>query len=186
MKQVAVLLAPGFEEGEALLTVDILRRAGITCHTLGIDGNPTVTGSHGITVVADKILDDTITGYDMIVLPGGMPGAENLKNSERVIAAVRAFDRDPAKHVAAICAAPMVLKAAGITAGRRLTSYPAEKYIALFDDSSYCDDLVVIDGRMITSRGPATTFAFAFALVDALGGDSAPIRQAMLYDRIAK
>ncbi len=184
MKKVAVLLATGYEEGESLFLIDILRRGNIECHSVSVDGNPTVTGGHAITVAADKVLDDSIMTYDMIVLPGGMPGAENLKNNPKVIETVRAFDKNPNKYVAAICAAPMVLKEAGITTGRTLTSYPADKYRSMFADADYREEIVVIDQRLITSRGPATTLPFAYALVDALGGDSEPLKKGMLYNML--
>ena len=185
MKKVAVLLATGFEEGEALFVVDILRRAGIHCDAVSIDGHAQVTGSHAITVVADHALDGGLDEYDMIVLPGGMPGAANLKENAGVLEAVQRFIRSPEKYVAAICAAPMVLAEAGVTAGRRLTSYPSEKYRALLSDAEYREEPVVVDGHLITSRGPATTMPFAFALVDALGGDSTPLRESMLYHDLA-
>lgn len=182
MKKVAVLLATGFEEGEALFVVDILRRADIRCDAVSMDGQPQVTGSHAITVIADRVLDGSIDEYDMIVLPGGMPGAANLKGNAKVLEAVQRFSRNPDKFVAAICAAPMVLAEAGVTHGKRLTSYPGAKYRNLFPDSEYVDAPVVVDGNLITSRGPATTMPFAFALVDILGGDSAPIREGMLFN----
>lgn len=181
MKRAAVLLAEGYEEGESLFLIDILRRADIECRSVSVDGTETVTGGHGITVIADRKLDDSIRDYDMLVLPGGMPGAENLRKNPKVIEAVRAFANAPDKYLAAICAAPMVLKEAGVTKGRKLTSYPADKYRAMFEDARYSEEIVVVDDRLITSRGPATTLPFAFALVDALGGDSAPLKAGMLY-----
>ena len=180
MKKIAVLLAEGFEEGGALLTVDVLRRAGFHCDAVGVTGAQ-VTSSHGITVVADRPLQDQMDDYDMVVLPGGLPGATNLGDDARVIELVRRFD-GAGKFVAAICAAPMVLKRAGVSTGRRLTSYPSHE--ALFEDADYRQDLVVLDGNLITSRGPATTLAFAYALVEALGGDAAPLKKGMLYDRL--
>ncbi len=180
MKRIAVLLAEGFEEGEALLTVDVLRRAGFECDAVGVTGAQ-VTGSHGIAVLADRTLEGAMDDYDMVVLPGGLPGATNLRDDARVIELVRRFD-GAGKFVAAICAAPMVLQRAGVSKGRRLTSYPG--YEALFADADYRQELVVRDGNLITSRGPATTLAFAYALVDALGGDAAPLRKGMLYDML--
>ena len=98
---------------------------------------------------------------------------------------VRKFIADDKKVVAAICAAPMVLKAAGVSAGKNLTSYPGEELKAMFTDANYIDDqLVVQDGNLITSRGPGTVFDFAYKLVDVAGGDSAPIKKAMLFDRL--
>ena len=115
MKKIAVMLANGFEEGEALFTIDILRRAGLDCDSISI-GEEFVTSSRKITVKADKILGDSkLEDYDMIVLPGGQPGSTNLSKDERILNIVRNFISDKNKFVAAICAAPMVLKAAGVS-----------------------------------------------------------------------
>ena len=131
-KKIAVLLADGFEEGEALLTVDVLRRAGFTCDTVSV-GEEIVCGSHGIRVFADRLLTETDPeAYDMVVLPGGLPGADTLRDNETVLSWVRSFAGREDRYVAAICAAPQVLARAGITRGRRLTSYPGEKLRALF------------------------------------------------------
>ena len=183
MKSAAIVLADGFEEIEALATVDILRRAGIRIDTFGLNG-PVSTGSHGIPVKADAELGGgSLSEYDMVIFPGGMPGAANLRDDERILRIVKAFDNDPEKYVAAICAAPMVLAAAGITAGRRVTSYPADNFRALFTDADYVEDeLVVVDGHMITSRGPATAFLFAYTLADILGGDSSVLKEDMLVN----
>ena len=184
MKKVAVMLANGFEEGEALFTIDILRRAGLECDSISI-GEEFVTSSRKITVKADKILGDSkLAEYDMIVLPGGQPGSTNLSKDERVLQIVRNFLAEK-KFVAAICAAPMVLKAAGVSAGKNLTSYPGAELKAMFTDANYIDDqLVVQDGNLITSRGPATVFDFAYKLIDVLGGDSEKVAKAMLFDRL--
>ena len=189
-KNIAMLLADGFEEGEALLVVDILRRAGFTCDSVSLQGD-IATGSHGIRVLADRKIEAVDPeSYDMVVLPGGLPGADTLRDSETVINWVKSFDANPDKYVAAICAAPQVLAKAGISAGRRLTSYPGEKYRKLFADADYVDDnreteeCVVVDGRLLTSRGPGTTLPFAYKLVEVLGGDADKLRQAMQYNAL--
>jgi 4-methyl-5(b-hydroxyethyl)-thiazole monophosphate biosynthesis len=182
-KKAAILLAPGYEEGEALFVVDVLRRAGLTCDIVSVTGTPAVEGSHAITAQADKMLDESILDYDMLILPGGLLGATNLRDSTKVIEAIQAFDRE-GKLIGAICAAPMVLHRAGIHKGRTLTSYPDDKYRSLFTEADYREEIVVVDGNLITSRGPATTLPFAYALVDALGGDSAPLRKGMLFDML--
>ena len=182
-KKAAILLATGYEEGEALFIVDVLRRASLTCDIVSVMGTPVVEGSHAIVVQADKMLDETIMDYDMLILPGGLPGATNLRDSTKVIEAVQAFNRE-GKFIGAICAAPMVLQRAGVHKGRTLTSYPGDKYQSLFQDADYREEIVVVDGNLITSRGPATTLPFAYALVDALGGDSAPLRKGMLFDML--
>lgn len=180
MKRIAVFLAEGFEEGEALFVVDIMRRAGFQCDSVSIRGEM-VEGSHGIVVKADKLISDEIKAYDMIVLPGGSPGATNLRDDGRIIELVQYFDNAPDKFIGAICAAPMVLERAGIIEGRKITSYPGEKYVSLFAQANYVEDIVAIDDHLITSRGPGTTMAFAYALVDALGGDSDVLKKGMLY-----
>ncbi len=189
-KKVAVLLADGFEEGEGLFVVDIMRRAGFVCDMVSVQ-QEIVQGSHGIKAVADVLLADADRdSYDLIVLPGGLPGADTLRDNETVVAWVRDFAASSGKYVAAICAAPQVLAKAGVSGGRRLTSYPGEKYRALFEDADYVDDntqteeCVVVDGNLITSRGPGTTLPFAYRIVEILGGDAAKLRKAMQYDAL--
>ena len=121
MKKVAVMLANGFEEIEALTVVDIIRRANITCDMFSISGME-VKGAHDIVVKADKLISEEVKEYDVIVLPGGMPGATNLRDNEEVIDLVKWFN-DNKKIVAAICAAPIVLGKAGIIEGKKVTSY---------------------------------------------------------------
>lgn len=180
MKKIAVFLAEGFEEIEALTVVDVLRRAGLECKTVGVTGME-VTGSHGIPVKVDVPIIYDLSDFDMIVLPGGLPGATNLRANPYVIEYVKAFAADPSKFVAAICAAPQVLYEAGISTGRTLTSYPGANFDEMFADANYVQDAVVVDGNIITSRGPFTALAFAYQLVDLLGGDSETLKKAMLY-----
>jgi 4-methyl-5(b-hydroxyethyl)-thiazole monophosphate biosynthesis len=131
MKKVAVLLADGFEEIEALTVVDVLRRANIHCDMVSI-ASLNVTGSHKIEVVADRIITENMNEYDMVVLPGGLPGATNLRDNQDVIALIKQFNNDSSKYIAAICAAPIVLEKAGIIERRSITSYPSPSYIELF------------------------------------------------------
>lgn len=184
MKKVAVLLAEGFEEIEALTVVDVLRRAGIVCEMVSIK-NEEVTGAHNIVVKSDKIFGDDIKNYDMIVLPGGLPGAENLAKSENVLEALGMFSKDKNKYIAAICASPaMVLPKAGIEEKKYITSYPDEEYEKMLENANYVDELVVVDGNLITSRGPATTLLFAYKIVDVLGGDSTSLKNGMLWNML--
>jgi 4-methyl-5(b-hydroxyethyl)-thiazole monophosphate biosynthesis len=190
-KKAAVLLADGYEEGESLFLADILRRTGVACDTVSIEGE-LVRGCHDMYVKADRIISpDMYDEYDMVIIPGGMPGAANLRDCRLVTDWVRKFDEE-GKYVAAICAGPMVLKEAGISAGRRLTSYPAPKYVEMFSDSDYVDDnaemeqMVVTDGNLITSRGPATTFPFAFKLAEVLGGNVEAVKQGILYNALCE
>jgi len=181
----AILLANGFEEAEALVTIDILRRAGIEIDSYSL-AEEFVHSSRKIIVKADKVLDEnTLSEYDMVILPGGQPGSTTLSKDKRVLNIVRNFISNDKKFVAAICAAPMVLKSAGVSAGKTLTSFPSAELKEMFTDANYIDDkLVVQDGNLITSRGAGTVMPFAYKIVDVLGGDSAPIQKAMLYDRL--
>lgn len=163
MKKVAVLLADGFETIEALTVVDILRRAEICCDTFALEGIE-VCSSHKIIVKADKNIDDNeIRDYDCIVLPGGMPGAKNLKDDSRVIELIRDFN-NKGKLICAICAAPIVLGEAGITEGKDMTCYPGfEKELG---NCNYKDELVVSFENIITGKGPAASILFAFEILN--------------------
>jgi 4-methyl-5(b-hydroxyethyl)-thiazole monophosphate biosynthesis len=169
MPNVCVLLAEGFEEIEAVTVIDVLRRADIDVATVGVS-DVDVTGSHGITIHADRTLgDDTDGGWDLVVLPGGMPGASNLRDDDRVQALVRAqYDRGG--RVAAICAAPIALARAGLLENRTVTSYPS--FAAKLGPVRYSEAAVVVDDRITTSRGPATAMRFALELVAQLRGTS--------------
>ena len=176
MAKVAVILADGFEEIEALTVVDVLRRANITCHMVGFEAR--VTGSHDIQVQADRVFDGDLSEYDMIVLPGGMPGSANLRDHELLIAELQKCEQ-VGKKVAAICAAPIVLNRAGLLKDKEFTCYDGvQEQIA---DGHYRKETVVVDGQLTTSRGPATALAFAYNLVEQLGGDANGLREAMLY-----
>lgn len=180
MKKIACMLADGFEETEALATVDILRRAGFTVDLVSIE-KEIVRGSHDIKVVSDRLIGEDLIDVDMIFLPGGLPGATNLMADQRVLEMIRQFDKK-GKWIAAICAAPSVLAAAGIIKGRKLTSYPVSAGDKTYDGADYLEDLVVIDGNLVTSRGVATVPVFAFTLVNLLGGDASKLHKAMLFN----
>jgi protein deglycase len=178
--RVLVPLAEGFEEIEAVTIVDLLRRAGIEVRTAAL-GDPQVTGSHGMTVAADMTLDSAVVAdYDMIVLPGGMPGADHLKNDARVVELLQRFAAE-GRYTAAICAAPGVLAHAGLLEGRQATSFPG----FLREDSATGLQLseapVVVDGKIVTSRGPGTAIEFGLALIELLVG--APTRR-QVQDRL--
>lgn len=167
MKRVLVPLAEGFEELEAVTVIDILRRAGVEVVVASLGESP-VTGSHGIRIAADTPLAALLEqDFDMIALPGGMPGAEHLKKDARVADMARRLAAK-GRPVAAICAAPMVLAAAGLLDGRRATSYPG--FLADAANTSVTDEAVVVDGGVITSRGPGTALDFALQLVETLEG----------------
>ena len=184
MKRVAVFLAEGFEEIEALTVVDILRRVNITCDMVSLK-DLEVKGAHNILVKADKIISDEIKEYDLIVLPGGMPGAKNLQNSSDVIEIIKHFNENK-KLIGAICAAPIVLSTAQVIDGKNITSYPGFE-----DELKGCnyieDEAVVVDDNIITSRGPATAIAFSYKLIEALGEDSyIELSNSMMYNFLIK
>lgn len=167
MSCVLVPLAPGFEELEAVTVIDLLRRAGVEVLVASLDGRR-VAGSHGIEVTPDLGLEQALErDLDMVVLPGGLPGADNLEADARVIGLLRRM-ADSERFTAAICAAPRVLARAGLLDGKRATSYPG------FLDQSQTPGLeiqatpVVCDGKVITSRGPGTAIDFALALIEKL------------------
>lgn len=165
---VYMFLANGFEEVEALCPLDLLRRAGVEVTTLGVGGESAV-GAHGIAVSADMpeiMYRDS--SPEMIILPGGMPGAENLDNSRIVDAAVRAASKNGA-YLAAICAAPMILGKRGVLSGKRAVCFPGfEKY--LNGAKIEHEKTVVRDGNIITAKGMGAAFEFGLALVEALRG----------------
>ncbi len=162
---VYLFLANGFEEIEALTPLDVLRRAGVQVTTVGVGGD-SIMGAHGIRVQAD--IPDAMyrdSSPDMIILPGGMPGSENLDNSRVVDAALRAAVRNDA-YVCAICAAPMVLGKRGYLKGKRAVCYPGfEQYL---EGATLTDARVECDGKVITSKGMGAALEFGLALVEAL------------------
>lgn len=179
MARAVVLLAPGFEEIEAVTPIDVLRRAGVDVQVLSEDG-AAVEGAHGVTFAVDGALA-TAGEPDLLVLPGGMPGATNLAASAAIAELVRATHAR-GKLVGAICAAPAVaLAPTGVLSGRRATCYPGfeERFPA---DVNAVAERVVVDGNLITSRGPGTALEFALTLVEQLVGAerAAQLRQGML------
>ncbi len=166
--KVLVPLAEGFEEIEAVTIVDVLRRTDIDVITVYLDNNP-VIGAHDIPVTADKgIHEINSDDIDSIILPGGMPGSENLKNSKTIIDIVKKI-YSKEKLVAAICAAPIVLGHAGILHGKKATCYPGfEKEIK----GAYCvDKPVVTDGNIITGSAAGSALPFALEIVKNLKGE---------------
>jgi 4-methyl-5(b-hydroxyethyl)-thiazole monophosphate biosynthesis len=181
MPNACVLLAPGFEEIEAITVIDVLRRAAIDTRMVGTVASR-VEGSHGIAVEADLTLEQAATqSWDLVVLPGGLPGSTNLRDDERVQALVRA-QHDRGGRIAAICAAPIALSAAGVLTDRQATSYPA--FANQIACAGYREDPVVVDGPVVTSRGVGTALRFALALVRELSGveRARSLASAMLVD----
>lgn len=180
LRTAAVLLAPGFEEAEAALPIDVLRRAGVEVAVLAVGPELAVRGAHALSFLADGPLEGYAATPDVTVLPGGMPGARNLADS----AAVRALcgrTRDNGGWIAALCASPaVVLGPWGYLKGKRVTCYPSFRD-QLPADSMPVDAPVVKDDPLITGRGPGAAAAFALAMVEELCGDTRAdeIRRAM-------
>lgn len=169
MANVLVPLAQGCEELEAITIVDLLRRAGINVTTAGLDEQP-VKASRGTVLVPDKTLDDALNDdFDMIVLPGGLPGANHLRDDPRIQQKLKDMVAQD-KYTAAICAAPKALASAGLLHGKRATSFPGALDDSRVNDLEYVEDSVVIDGKIITSRGPGTAMDFALTLIELLAG----------------
>lgn len=164
---VLVPLAQGCEELEAVTIIDLLRRAGIEVISAGLDDGP-VKASRGTVLVPDTTLDRVREqAFDMIVLPGGQPGADHLRDDPRIQQLLKQQVAS-GKYVAAICAAPRALAQAGLLNGRRATSFPGSLDGCPVQDLDYREEPVVIDDKLITSRGPGTAMEFALNLVELL------------------
>lgn len=171
MASVLIPLAQGCEELEAVTLIDLLRRAGIETVTAGLEPGP-VTCSRRTVIVPDTTLDEAMKrDFDMLVLPGGQPGATHLEQDPRVIELLKTMAA-AGKYTAAICAAPKVLAVAGLLQGRQATSYPGALDTA-GPGIDYLNRTVVQDGRILTSRGPGTAMDFALALIQVLAGREA-------------
>lgn len=169
MTRVLVPLAQGCEELEAITITDLLIRAGIDVVTAGLDNHP-VKASRGMTLVPDTNLDSALQqDYDMIVLPGGLPGADHLNDDERIQQCIKDM-ANSGRYVAAICAAPKVLARAGLLAGKHATAYPGTLEKLGLTETTLVNDAVVCDGNIITSRGPGTAMDFALMLILKLVG----------------
>lgn len=172
MPTVLVPLAQGCEELEAVTVIDLLRRAGITVVTAGLDNQP-VKASRGVVLVPDTTLDKAVEqSFDMIVLPGGLPGADHLNNDPRIHKLLKNMQQQD-KYIAAICAAPKVLADAGLLANKSATSYPGVLEKMQVPDMQFIDAPVIKDGKVVTGRGPGTAMDFALELIDALVGREA-------------
>lgn len=183
MAKIAVCMADGCEEIEALTVVDVLRRAKMDVATLSINGKKQVTGSHQVTFETDGLIEEAKwEDFDGIVLPGGMPGTIHLGECGAVTERIRQF-ADEGKLVAAICAAPSVLGENGLLEGKRATSYPG------FEDkmkgAEYVTDPVAVDGNIITSRGMGTAIDFALSIVAYFTDkeNAAQLGESFMYDR---
>ncbi len=179
-KNVLVPIADGSEDIETVSIVDVLRRAGATV-TVASVGALQVTAAHGLKLVADQVISECVNrSYDLIALPGGMPGAEHLRNSKELTEMLKHQQQD-GKLYAAICASPtVVLNHHGLLAGRKATAYPG--FAEQLENTESIDSRVVTDDNCITSRAPGTAMEFALKLVEALYGEqkAKEIAQSML------
>lgn len=177
--KILIPLADGLEEIEAITNIDVLRRAGIEVITAGLN-DLEVTGAHDIVIKADRLIDEVrAEEFDGIILPGGMPGSTNLRNNDKVIKLVQKLNTD-GKLVAAICAAPIALEKAGVIRNRKATSYPGFDREMVSCD--YLEERVVVDGNLITGRGPGVALEFAITVVQYLLGEekAAELKEGML------
>lgn len=177
MARVAVLMAEGYEEGETLAIVDLLRRAQIECHTFSLQDR-FVTGMHHMSIQADKIFNDEIKDYDMLVLPGGRPGGDNLRHHPGVIKLVQYFNEQQ-RYLAAMCSGTLVLSDAQVIKGKKVTGYTG--YEDKLVGGEFVHDVVVHDQNIITSQGPATPYPFAFKLIEVLGKDPTEMKERLMY-----
>jgi len=182
MKKVILHLADGFEEIEAITPIDVLRRAGCDVKTVSISGKNAVTSRRNVTIMADKLFSDSdYEQADMIILPGGQPGADNLNSHEGLKNQIVAFN-NKSKWVAAICAAPLVLGSAGILKGKNATCFPGTEPLLI--GANCTGNPVEIDGNIITGKGPGVALLFSLTLAEKLVGKekSEEIKKAMIAD----
>ncbi len=167
MKRIAVHLAEGFEEIEAITIIDVLRRAEFDTVTISVSGNINVTGARQIIVLANQLFEEAdYTAFDMIILPGGMPGAKNLNDHEGLKQEITKFNQQ-GKLLAAICAAPLIFGNMGLLKNKDVVCYPGfESYLA---GANIKSDPVVVSGNIITGRGIGAALQFALTIVELLG-----------------
>lgn len=186
MKNIAILVAHGFEEIELSAPLDILRRFRFNVVTAGVGGTE-IEGAHQLVVKTDTTLDELDADkLDAIILPGGGGGAAVLRDTPEVIELIQAMHKS-GKLVAAICAAPIALAKAGIIAGRSISAYPDPSVFEELSTSQITGDLVTVDGHIITGKGPAAALAFGYAIASYLGKkreDIADMKKAMIYTDI--
>ncbi len=169
-EKLALLLADGFEEMEAIGTVDILRRAELDVSVVSVDNTHTVAGSHGISIGADcGISDLQPEALSLVVMPGGMPGSRNLAESDAVLNLLNSVYQNGG-YVAAICAAPLALHKAGLVQGKTITAYP--KVSEELTGCKVTDNAVEQDGHVVTGKGPGAVFAFGLRLVSIFCGET--------------
>lgn len=168
MATVLIPLAEGCEELEAVTLIDVLRRAEIQVVTASLSEQQQITASRGVRLVADTTLAQVIDDdFDMLVLPGGQPGTNNLDADPRIHSLIKRLYQN-GKWIGAICAAPMVLAHAGLLDGRKVSCYPGVLEAKEWPELQFSNDAVVCDNTIITSRGPGTAIAFALMIIEKL------------------
>ncbi len=184
MAKVLVPLAQGCEELEAVTIIDLLRRADVQVTTASLDGKP-IVASRGTKLLADTMLDQVIDEeFDMVVLPGGLPGADNLNKDERIHKILKnAVDKD--HYIAAICAAPIVLASAGLLNNRKAPAYPGVLEALENDAMEITASAVQIDGKILTSRGPGTAMDFTLEIINCLLSDEKRNQVELALQRVA-
>lgn len=181
MSKVAILLAPGFEEVEAIAPIDILRRGKVEVIIVGVK-DEIIPSARNVMIKTDVTIDKLSSNdIDMIIVPGGVNGVENIKKNEDAKKLINELNQKN-KYITAICAGPTALKTFGVVEGKNITSHPSVKLE--FDEKLYKEDIVVEDGNIITSRGPATAMMFGFRLLEKLTSKekAKEIAKAMLFD----
>ncbi len=169
MKNVLVPLAQGCEELEAITITDLMVRAGINVITAALTDEP-VVASRGTTIIANTTIDKvTDQQFDMIVLPGGLPGADYLRDNTIVQSLIRQH-ADAGQYIAAICAAPKALAQAGVLENKKATSFPGVLDALNLENTTVTKSAIEIDGKVVTSRGPGTAMDFTLALIELLEG----------------
>lgn len=188
MTKVAVMFAPGCEEVEGLTVVDVLRRLGVETKMVGLEGKE-VLGAHDIKLICDEVMGDQLLDYDLVAFPGGMGGAAKLRDSKE-LKKLMVQRNQQGKWDAAMCAAPIALARYGLLDNRDFTCFPGinEQIQQEVPTARFHEDITVVDeeGKILTSRGPATALAYAFKIAEVLGVDTKQIKHDMLYDYLAK
>ncbi|PWD97905.1 DJ-1 family glyoxalase III [Marinilabilia rubra] len=184
MKKAAIFFAPGFEEIEALTPADVLRRAGAEVELISITEDKNVTGGHGLTIVCDRVFDGQPIEYkDILILPGGIPGAQHLKNHEKLTDLIREYDNKK-KWIAAICAAPMILGELEMLKDRKASCFPGFEHH--LKGAHHYPVPAITDGHIITGRGIGAAMEFSIEIISNLFGPdkAAELREKMVVPEI--
>ena len=177
IKSICILIAEGFEESEAVIPADLLKRLGVNVTFVSITSDIEVRGTHGFRILSDTTINKiSADDFDALMLPGGLPGTTNLRDSKEVISLVQQAYNE-GKIVSAICAAPIVLKDAGIADDKRITGYPACEQFSKKHQFSFTGNDVEVDGNIITAKALGKAHLFAFAIAKSLGFSDNDIKQ---------